>query len=230
MSVPDSILVDIGTDWNGTKAVSVDSERLVYERAKRVFDFVAAFCIVLSLAPLIVIVALYLLTQGGPLLIRHQRIGKRGKPFACLKFRSMVVDGDAVLERHLARDAAARAEWASNRKLKEDPRVTPFGKIMRQTSVDELPQLLNVLRGEMSLVGPRPIVAAEVVHYGIHIGQYEHVRPGLTGAWQVSGRSQLSYEARVALDCEYVARRSFRRDLSILLATVPAVLTSKGSY
>lgn len=230
MSRPDSILVNLDTDWNGSEAVAIDGERVAFERAKRVFDFIAAFCIVVSLVPLIVMVGLYLLTQGGPLLIRHQRIGKRGKAFACLKFRSMVVDGDAVLERHLARDAAARDEWAKNRKLKDDPRVTAFGKIMRQTSVDELPQLFNVLRGEMSLVGPRPIVAAEVVHYGVHIRQYERVRPGLTGAWQVSGRSQLSYEARVALDCEYVARRSFKRDLSILLATVPAVLTSKGSY
>ena len=200
------------------------------ERLKRSFDVAAAAAMLLAFLPLFGLICFILLTQGRPLLIRHRRVGRGGATFPCLKFRTMVVDSDAVLQRHLAEDPAAREEWEATRKLKNDPRVTALGRVLRKTSIDELPQLLNVLRGEMSLVGPRPIVPAEVIHYGIHIERYHEVRPGLTGAWQISGRSDVSYEQRVALDCDYVAGRSFRRDLGILVKTVPAVLKSKGSY
>lgn len=200
------------------------------ERLKRSFDVAAAAAMLLMFMPLFGLICFILLTQGRPLLIRHRRVGRGGETFPCLKFRTMVVDSDAVLQRHLAEDPAAREEWEASRKLKNDPRVTALGRVLRKTSIDELPQLLNVLRGEMSLVGPRPIVPAEVIHYGIHIERYHEVRPGLTGAWQISGRSDVSYEQRVALDCDYVAGRSFRRDLGILVRTVPAVLKSKGSY
>ena len=142
----------------------------------------------------------------------------------------MVVDADAMLQRHLAANPNARREWEATHKLKDDPRITALGKVLRKSSVDELPQFFNVLRGEMSLVGPRPIVASEAVHYGNHIAHYYAVRPGITGAWQVSGRSDLSYQQRVALDCKYVAGRSFGSDLSILIRTIPAVLVTKGSY
>ena len=160
----------------------------------------------------------------------HQRIGRNGVGFGCLKFRSMVRDADEVLRGHLAGNAAARAEWAQTRKLKADPRVTPLGRILRQSSVDELPQLLNVLRGDMSLVGPRPIVEQEVQYYGAAINHYHRVRPGLTGHWQVSGRSDVSYPSRIQMDVDYVDRIRFGRDLLIMLKTVPVVVTWRGSY
>ena len=217
-------------EWNdGSGAQDVPSDRPV-NSLKRGFDLTATSIIVLLFSPLLVFVCAVLMTQGWPILIRHRRVGRAGRIFPCLKFRTMVVDADAVLNRHLAENPAARAEWESTRKLRDDPRVTPFGRVLRKSSIDELPQLFNVLRGEMSLVGPRPIVPAEIMHYGADIAVYQRVRPGLTGAWQVSGRSDLSYEGRVKLDCEYVRGRSFGRDLAILALTVPAVLRARGSY
>ena len=205
-------------------------DRPVADWSKRSFDVGVALAVVLVFLPLFALIGLALLAQGRPLLIRHKRIGRGGESFPCLKFRTMVVNGDEVLQRHLSDNPEAREEWARSQKLKDDPRVTPLGRVLRKSSLDELPQLLNVLRGEMSLVGPRPIVAAEAVHYGIHIEKYHAVRPGLTGAWQVSGRSDVSYNQRVSLDCHYVETRNFRRDIAIMLMTVPAVLKSKGSY
>lgn len=201
------------------------------EGAKRGFDICTACLAIVLLSPLfILMICSVLAMQGRPLFIRHKRVGRGGRHFQCLKFRTMVVNGDEVLERHLQSSPAARAEWDASRKLKDDPRVTPLGKVLRKTSVDELPQLINVLRGEMSLVGPRPIVDAEVKHYGPNINQYYKVRPGITGLWQVSGRSDVSYNARVKLDVAYVENCSLSRDIAILLRTVPAVLGSKGSY
>ena len=135
-----------------------------------------------------------------------------------------------ILRAHLAEDDDARREWESTRKLKVDPRVTAMGRVLRKSSADELPQLFNVLRGEMSLVGPRPIVQDEVSHFGQSITHYHRVRPGLTGAWQISGRSDTSYAKRVQLDTDYVTNQSLGRDIMILLRTVPAVLRSRGSY
>jgi len=200
------------------------------EHLKRGFDVTMAMGIILAFLPLLMIVFAALLVQGRPFLIRHQRVGRKGQVFPCLKFRTMVTDADAKLQEHLAASAEARAEWEATRKLKIDPRVTALGRVLRKSSLDELPQLFNVLRGEMSLVGPRPIVAAEVRHYGGSMSIYEQVRPGMTGAWQISGRNDTSYARRVALDCEYVATQSFRGDLSILLRTFPAVLAARGSY
>jgi exopolysaccharide production protein ExoY len=141
-----------------------------------------------------------------------------------------VVDADRVLQRHLAQNSDAAREWAELHKLKKDPRVTALGAGMRKTSLDELPQLLNILKGEMSFVGPRPIVSAEVPKYGECIGHYLRARPGLTGAWQVSGRNDVDYATRVALDRQYVEQWSFRRDLAILAGTVRVVVTSRGCY
>ncbi|GJE62694.1 UDP-glucose:undecaprenyl-phosphate glucose-1-phosphate transferase [Methylobacterium trifolii] len=169
------------------------------------------------------------LSSRGPVLFRHSRIGLNGQRFDCLKFRTMHVDGHAVLEKHLAENVCARAEWERTQKLRDDPRVTALGKVLRKSSVDELPQLINILRGEMSVVGPRPIVQAEIVRYGTHIHDYCSVRPGLTGLWQVSGRSDVDYAQRVAFDCEYVLRRSFLLDLAIILRTLPVVFAARGA-
>ena len=167
---------------------------------------------------------------GGPVFYGHPRIGRDGRPFRCLKFRTMVVNGDAVLERYLRSDPSIRAEWDATRKLRDDPRVTRLGAVMRQFSIDELPQLINVVRGEMSLVGPRPVVRGELDRYGRSAAHYLSVRPGLTGLWQVSGRSDTTYRRRVACDRLYVQRWSLARDIAIVARTVPIVCLSRGSY
>ena len=170
------------------------------------------------------------LQDGGPALFAHRRIGRDGRSFRCLKFRSMAIDAEARLADLLARDPQARAEWEKDHKLRNDPRVTRLGAFLRKSSLDELPQLFNVLRGEMSLVGPRPIVDAEIAKYGRRFRQYCAVKPGITGLWQVSGRNDTSYRTRVALDCMYAKRRSLALDAKVILATVPAVLMRRGSY
>ena len=204
---------------------------LYHEKVKRPLDVSLVVCFALIFLPFLLLIALALLiAQGRPILVSHQRVGRNGVGFGCLKFRSMVRNADEVLRSHLAADAAARAEWAQTRKLKIDPRVTPLGRVLRKSSVDELPQLLNVLRGDMSLVGPRPIVEQEVHHYGAAIQHYHRVRPGLTGHWQVSGRSDVSYPSRIQMDVDYVDRIRLSRDLLIMLKTVPVVVTWRGSY
>ena len=150
--------------------------------------------------------------------------------FACRKFRTMVPNAEEALARHLAAYPHKKEEWNVARKLKSDPRVTPFGAILRKSSIDELPQLLNVLQGTMSLVGPRPITLSEAESYGAHVADYTKVRPGLTGLWQISGRSDTSYAERVQLDARYIRERSLFGDLGILLRTVPAVMRASGSY
>ncbi|WP_448151400.1 sugar transferase [Labrys miyagiensis] len=198
---------------------------------KRAFDVAVCSAALIFLLPLIALMAaVLLLIQGRPLFISHTRVGLDGKSFPCFKFRSMVTNGDEVLREHLSGNAAALREWQETHKLKDDPRITPFGKFLRKSSVDELPQLLNIIRGEMSIVGPRPIVRDEISRYGLHIEDYKRVRPGLTGLWQISGRNDTSYHDRVALDVRYVREWSFWRDLSIIVKTVPAVLKSSGSY
>jgi len=199
--------------------------------AKRAFDIVVASCGIIFLSPLILLVglAVYLL-DGSPIFISHRRLGLGGRSFSCFKFRSMKLNPEFVLKRHLDANPTARREWEANHKLKNDPRITPLGRVLRKTSLDELPQLINILRGEMSLVGPRPIVAEEAVKYGHNIVDYFSVHPGLTGMWQVSGRSETTYNERVMLDVAYARRRTFAKDLAILFKTVSVVVTSKGSY
>ncbi|MHB2211317.1 sugar transferase [Methylobacterium sp. CM6257] len=197
---------------------------------KRVLDATIALTALCLLLPLLLFIALLIWgSDGRSPIFRHTRLGRYGRPFGCLKFRSMVPNGDAVLAQHLAANAQARAEWEATYKLTHDPRVTALGHVLRRTSLDELPQLWNVLRGEMSLVGPRPIVQAEVVRYGADFATCFSVPPGLTGLWQVSGRSDTGYAERVALDCAYASRWTLSRDLVILLKTVPAVLSQRGS-
>ena len=194
-------------------------------------NFLIALVALIFLAPLMITVAFLVYAQdGGPAIFAHKRLGKGGRHFRCLKFRSMAMDAEARLADLLARDANARAEWEKDHKLRNDPRVTKLGVFLRKSSLDELPQLFNVLRGEMSLVGPRPIVDAEVPKYGRRFRHYCAVKPGITGLWQVSGRNDTSYRSRVAMDCIYAERRNAVLDAKIILATVPAVLLSRGSY
>jgi Undecaprenyl-phosphate galactose phosphotransferase WbaP len=190
---------------------------------------VAALMLILS-SPLFLILAVVGRLDGGPMLFSHRRVGAGGRHFQCLKFRTMVVDSDRALNEALARDPALAAEWAATRKLVNDPRVTRIGRFLRNTSLDELPQLINVLRMEMSLVGPRPIVDSEVPLYGEAIAQYYATRPGLTGLWQVSGRSNTSYARRVQLDVWYVNNWTVWNDIAVLLKTIPAVLGRQGAH
>jgi exopolysaccharide production protein ExoY len=198
---------------------------------KRAFDIIGAACILLVAAPLLPILATAVALDGGPALFRHVRIGYGMRPFACLKFRTMVPRAEQVLASHLLDNRAAAAEWATQRKLAADPRVTRVGRMLRATSLDELPQLLNVLRGDMSLVGPRPVVREELdQHYDFDgLAAYAATRPGITGLWQVSGRSTTTYGERVRLDTAYVSSWSVLLDLKILLRTVPAVLNRRGA-
>lgn len=196
----------------------------------RVLNAVAAGLLILFLAPLLAILALLVRMQdGGPALFRQARIGRGGQVFYCLKFRSMAVDAEERLKRLLESDEAAREEWAAQHKLKSDPRITALGDFLRKSSLDELPQFFNVLAGEMELVGPRPVVQAEVRRYGRRFRDYCAVRPGITGLWQVSGRSDTTYRRRVAMDVVYSRSKSPALDIRILAATIPAVLLRKGS-
>jgi lipopolysaccharide/colanic/teichoic acid biosynthesis glycosyltransferase len=198
---------------------------------KRLMDVTLALAMLLVLSPLFILLLVLVRADGGPALFGHTRVGRDGRLFPCLKFRSMVVDSQARLEALLAGDPAARAEWDATRKLRHDPRITPIGRFLRATSLDELPQFLNVLRGEMSLVGPRPVQQAELERfYGAAAAHYMSVRPGITGLWQVSGRSETSYAQRVALDVAYAAQPSLWQDAVILLRTPLAVLSRKGAH
>jgi undecaprenyl-phosphate galactose phosphotransferase len=203
--------------------------RPVARALKVTFDLIAASILLLLALPVLLVLAALVRIDGGPALYAHRRIGANGRAFDCLKFRSMVVDADAVLHRLLANDAAAAAEWADTHKLRNDPRITRIGRFLRATSLDELPQLLNILRLDMSLVGPRPIVRAEIGQYGEDIAYYYETRPGLTGLWQVSGRSDTSYAHRVHLDTWYAKNWTVWHDIAILAKTVPAVLKREGA-
>ena len=200
-------------------------------RAMDVVDFAVAFLALVFIAPLMLLVAAAVFLQdGGPVIFAHRRLGRNGESFKCLKFRSMAIDAEARLQALLREDPEARAEWAKDHKLRNDPRVTKLGQFLRRSSLDELPQLFNVLRGEMSLVGPRPIVDAEVVKYGRRFRHYCSVKPGITGLWQVSGRNDVSYRQRVAMDCVYARSKTLTLDLYVLVMTIPAVLSRKGCY
>jgi len=199
-------------------------------RAKRAFDVTAALAMLIFALPAMFFIAVILFsTDRGPIVFAHERVGRNGRRFRCLKFRSMVVNSQEALRKHLEASPQARAEWEANQKLTNDPRVTPIGRFLRATSLDELPQLINVIRGDMSLVGPRPIVEDEVVRYADEIAHYAAVRPGITGLWQVSGRSDVDYEQRVQLDSRYVREWSFAGDIVILVKTVKVVLLRTGS-
>jgi exopolysaccharide production protein ExoY len=198
---------------------------------KRSFDIVGSLAGLMLLSPLFLMVALLVkLSDGGSIFYGHKRIGRGGRIFSCLKFRTMVPDGERVLNAYLAANPDAQAEWLATRKLKNDPRVTRVGQVLRKLSLDELPQILNILQGDMSLVGPRPVVRDELEIYGSAAVYYLKSRPGLTGLWQVSGRNDVSYDTRVAFDRHYVENWSLFEDIRIIFKTVPAVWMSRGSY
>ena len=199
--------------------------------AKRIFDLVATVVGGLLILPILLILAVLVgVDNKGRIIFAHRRVGRKGKLFSCYKFQSMVPDAQERLEEYLAKNPAARKEWEESFKLTNDPRVTKLGAFLRKTSLDELPQLWNVLMGDMSLVGPRPIVTKEVERYGDYIREYYMVPPGITGMWQVNGRSDTTYEERVAMDTWYVRNWSVWIDLVYLFKTVKTVFTGKGAY
>lgn len=199
--------------------------------AKRIFDLILTTVGGILISPILVILAVIVgIDNKGRIIFAHRRVGRKGKPFPCYKFQTMVPDAQERLEEYLAENPEARKEWEASFKLTNDPRVTKLGTFLRKTSLDELPQLWNVLMGDMSLVGPRPIVAKEVKFYGENIEEYYMVPPGITGMWQVNGRSDTTYEERVSMDTWYVRNWSVWIDLVYLFKTVKAVFTGRGAY
>lgn len=212
-------LMHNGVNWRGAELI-----------IKRATDIVLSAALILLLAPLLLLVALGVrLTSDGPAVYAQLRLGRGGESFRFYKFRSMRIDADKRLAEHLAENGEAKIQWDRYQKLTHDPRITAFGLIIRKTSLDELPQLYNVLRGDMSLVGPRPCMVEQKRLYGDSWASYCMMRPGLTGLWQVSGRNKLTYDERVELDRRYVDRWSLKLDFMILLKTVKVVFTGAGS-
>lgn len=197
---------------------------------KRTMDILGSLIIITLLSPVLLYLYFSVKKDGGNAIYGHPRIGRNGKTFKCLKFRSMVVNSKEVLEELLAKDPEARAEWEKDFKLKNDPRITKIGAFIRKTSLDELPQLFNVLKGEMSLVGPRPIVREELERYQEDVDYYLMAKPGMTGLWQVSGRNDVDYDTRVYFDSWYVKNWSLWNDIAILFKTVNVVLNRDGAY
>lgn len=197
---------------------------------KRVFDIIGSASIIVLLSPVLAILAYLVSKDGGAAIYGHERVGQNGKKFKCLKFRSMVVNSQEVLQGLLENNAEARAEWAKDFKLKDDPRITAVGKFIRKTSLDELPQLFNVIKGEMSLVGPRPIIEKELERYAGDVDYYLMAKPGMTGLWQVSGRNDVDYETRVYFDAWYVKNWSMWNDIAILFKTIGVVVKRDGAY
>lgn len=205
--------------------------RISRSSLKRLFDVVGASIGLVVLSPLmLMLAALIKVTDGGSVFYGHRRIGRNGTAFNCLKFRTMAANSDDLLEIYLSENESARVEWDRDRKLKSDPRITSIGVVLRNLSLDELPQLFNILIGEMSIVGPRPVVSDELEKYGAAAQYYLSTRPGLTGLWQISGRNDVSYGRRVELDQIYVKNWSFQSDLVIIVKTIPVVCLAKGSY
>lgn len=224
-----------GDSWVSTRknAISETFSRFELQGesiARSLFDRGFAVLVLLFFSPFFLIIALLIwVTEGAPVFFAHKRVGRGGRVFHCLKFRTMALDAEEQLHCLLERDPVARAQWEANQKLDNDPRITCLGEFFRKTSLDELPQFWNVLRGEMAIVGPRPIVASEMHHYGDYIAEYLSVKPGITGAWQVNGRSKTTYNERVEMDVEYVRNRTFKTDLAIIVKTVKAVILGRGA-
>src|SRR5215813_204588 len=215
------------SDW---RAETTHSGCRKKEVLKRGFDIVLSLLLGISILPLAVIISIALRAESpGPIFYRAVRVGKNGRIFGCLKFRSMYCDADVLLMRLLEEDPRIRAEYECHHKLQCDPRITTVGRLLRRFSLDELPQLWNVLKGDMSIVGPRPYNAVEIPALGDRARIIQRVRPGLTGLWQVSGRANTSFAERVALECTYVAQHSLHLDLSILVRTVWVVVSGDGA-
>jgi exopolysaccharide production protein ExoY len=213
------------------RLAEISSAHPIGLNSKRLIDIILAVSGIVLLAPLLIICFVATVaTSRGPALFRHRRVGFKGKYFDCLKFRTMVQDAPERLRQLIESDPVAAAEWGTNRKLRHDPRVTAIGTILRKSSLDELPQLFNVLKGDMSIVGPRPITDEELIRYSSAINAYLACRPGITGLWQVSGRSTTTYDKRIACDTFYARNWSMSLDAKILIVTIPAVLISDCAY
>lgn len=224
---PDEAWIYDSRSWGRSDRLPL---RGIYDRFKRGFDLLCSLLLTLVFAPIVLCIVLAVRRSGGPVFFPHERVGLNGRSFRCYKFRTMVPNAEERLKELLNSDAALAAEWQEIRKLRDDPRITPIGRFLRKTSLDELPQIWNVLRGDMSLVGPRPIVRDELRLYGRNLGTYLGSKPGLTGLWQVTGRNDTCYRRRVAMDVYYSRNKSLLLDLSILLKTVRVVLTGSGAY
>jgi len=199
---------------------------------KRIFDIVFSLFVLLLCLPLLLFIAMAIrFSSSGKIVYSQERIGRGGTPFRCYKFRTMYPDADQLLQQILKKDEEKRKEWEQNHKLKNDPRITPIGAFLRRTSLDELPQFWNVLKGDLSVVGPRPVVSEEIIkHYKSKAYKILSIRPGITGMWQISGRSNTTYQQRIALDEYYVDRRTFMLDMKIVALTIPSMITKKGAY
>jgi lipopolysaccharide/colanic/teichoic acid biosynthesis glycosyltransferase len=198
---------------------------------KRLADIVGAVSLLISLSPLFLLLAIIIKREGGNVFFRSRRLGKFGREFNCLKFRTMVPDAEGALHELLRSDEAIKEAYSTHRKIRNDPRVTKIGKFLRENSIDELPQLVNVIKGEMSIVGPRPILLDEAAIYGAEqLAVYYSVRPGITGLWQVSGRNKLDFRQRVALDMQYIKSWSLWNDMVIFCRTLIVLLKKDGAY
>lgn len=204
--------------------------RRLPQLVKRLFDLTVSLSVMLLGLPILLWIAARVMRSGFPIFYGHTRVGQGNKEFSCYKFRTMAPNADKLLVELLASNPIAKAEWDRDFKLKDDPRITPIGKFLRRTSLDELPQLWNVLKGDMSLVGPRPIVTAELERYGNQVEYYLEAKPGITGLWQISGRNDITYDARVYLDAWYVKNWSLFNDIVILFRTVKVIFRKDGAY
>lgn len=221
----------LASDWTAASADVATVHAVCFDDLlTRTMNVVVASTVLLFLLPVMLTIAILLaVLDPGPIFFGHVRVGQGGARFRCWKFRTMTVNAEAVLAKLLDSDPDARREWDATQKLRDDPRVTALGRFLRKSSLDELPQLWNVLRGDMGLVGPRPIVDGEIHRYGRYFVYYCAVKPGITGLWQVSGRSDTSYRRRVAFDLTYSRSRTVWLDMKILIRTVPSVLLRHGS-
>lgn len=221
-SIPSFGVEDFSVSFDGIRR---SSKQPVGKATKRAVDLLISLTALIAAAPLFLVIALLIkITAGGPVFYSHSRVGFQGRKFGCLKFRTMIETSETALTALLENDPVSLSEWRVSRKLRRDPRVTPLGHVLRKLSLDELPQFINVLKGEMSCIGPRPVVEEELKMYGASAASYKSTRPGLTGLWQVSGRSRTSYKRRIALDRYYATHWSLMLDISVLLRTIPAVL------
>lgn len=224
--------LELHTDWLETPVEESRARYVARDPLEvRALDILGAAALLIVFAPVMLLIALSIaLTSPGPIIFKQMRIGRDGRLFECYKFRTMAIDAEERLQHLLATDPDARREWALAQKLRDDPRIVGIGNFLRKSSLDELPQLWNILRGDMSLVGPRPIVRDETERYGKYIVFYCAVKPGLTGLWQVSGRNDTTYRRRVAYDVIYARKGTFWDNVKILFMTVPSVVMSRGTY
>jgi Undecaprenyl-phosphate galactose phosphotransferase WbaP len=206
------------------------SRTSLHAGVKRLVDLIGAMVLAVVFSPLMLAIVLLMRRDNGSVIYKHRRIGRDGRAFECLKFRTMVPNAEQVLRDLLEKNPEFKAEWVRDHKLRNDPRITRLGRFLRRTSLDELPQIWNVVRGEMSLVGPRPVVREELLRYGRNVGAYLAAKPGITGLWQVTGRNDTDYRRRVVLDTYYVCNQNLALDLYILFKTTGVVLGGNGAY